>query len=118
MTADAKGALAKESERLGASSVDLDMLEAAWEEIDATGIGRSARRLLGDRSLARYRDRDEREDWARVERQLRSDPSLPASFRANPAQHFFAMQLMLAKRRRQKWRELCDQETDAVALAA
>jgi hypothetical protein len=118
MTADAQGILAEESERLAVGSVDCERLDAAWVEIDTTGIGRSARRLVGEKRLARCQARDGWKGWARVERQLRSDPSLPASFRANPAQHFYAMQLMLAKRRRQKWGQLSDQEPDAVALAA
>lgn len=118
LIAAAQGMLAEESERLAAGSVDLDRLAAAWAEIDAAGIGRSARRLLGEKGLARHRIRDERKGRARVERQLRTDPSLPASFRANPGQHFYALQLMLAKRRRQQWGRMCDEEPDAVALAA
>jgi len=44
--------------------------------------------------------------------------ALPASFRANPAQHFYALQQMLCERRRQQWREACDLEPDAFELAA
>ena len=118
MSAEAQSAMVEESERLAANSVNVEKLTAAWAEIDATGIGRSARRLLGDKRLVRDKARDERKGWARAERQLRNDPSLPASFRANPAQHFYALQHALAERRRQQWRELCDREPDAVALAA
>ena len=41
-----------------------------------------------------------------------------SAFRANPAQHFYAMHRALAERRRQQWRELCDLDENAVALAA
>ena len=116
--ADAQAMLAGECERLAAASVDERALDAAWAEIGSTGIGRSAERLLGAKALERAGVRDERKGWARVERKLRNDPALPAPFRANPAQHFYALQHALAERRRQKWRELCDLEADAVALAA
>lgn len=118
MPAEDQIAMAEECERLAAASVNEAGLEAAWAEIDASGIGKSARRLLGAKALERFKARDERKGWVRVECQLRSEPALPAEFRANPAQHFYALQLMLAKRRRQQWRELCDLEADAVALAA
>jgi len=111
-------ALAEESERLAETAANCGLLDAAWAEIDATGLAKAARRLLGEKTLARYRARDERKGWARVERMLRNDASLPASFRLNPAQHFYALQLSLAQRRRKQWGELCDQEQDAVALAA
>jgi hypothetical protein len=47
-----------------------------------------------------------------------NDPALPVSFRANPAQHFYALQHMLRERRRQRMREACDREPDAFELAA
>ena len=118
MTDEAHIALVEESEQLATDAVDLEKLVAAWAIIDATSIGRHARRVLGEKNFARARARDERKGWATVERKLRSDPLLPASFRANPAQHFYALQHALAERRRQQWRELCDREPDAVALAA
>ena len=111
-------ALAEESERLADASVDHDALAQAWDLVEATGLRRSARRLLGARILARRRARDERRGWSRADQQLRRDPALPAAFRANPAQHFYALQRVLVERRRQHWRELCDLEADAVALAA
>jgi len=43
---------------------------------------------------------------------------LPPAFKANPAQHFYALQQMLRERRRQLWREACDREPDAIELAA
>ena len=115
---EARLALADESERLAAAAVDRDALDAAWAAIERTSLRRAARRLLGDEALARAATRDERRGWARVERRLRSDPRLPASFRANPAQHFYALQHMLQERRRQQWREACDREPDAFELAA
>ncbi len=111
-------ALAEESERLAMASVDPKVLDAAWAAIDATGLKRAARRLLGDKALTRVAARDRRRGWARVERELRNDPALPATFRTNPAQHFYALQHMLRERRRQQWREECDREPDAFELAA
>ena len=67
-----------------------------------------------DRAMARDRKRG----WARTECELRQDPHLPTSFRVNPAQHFYALQNLLAERRRQQWREECDREPDAFELAA
>ena len=110
--------LDEESERLADASVDHEALDRAWTLVEATGLGRSAKRLLGPKIFARRRAREERRGWARVEGELRSDPALPAAFRANPAQHFYALQRLLAERRRQHWRELCDLEADSVALAA
>ena len=118
MAAEAHSALMEESEQLATDAVDLEMVAAAWVTIDATSIGSHARRVLGEKHFARARARDERKGWACAERKLRSDPLLPASFRANPAQHFYALQHALAERRRQQWRDLCDREPDAVALAA
>lgn len=118
MPVDDQIAMAGECERLAAASIDGAGLEAPWADIDASGIGRGARRLLGAKALERFKVRDERKGRVRIECQLRNDPALPTEFRANPAQHFYALQLTLAKRRRQQWRELCDLEADAVALAA
>jgi hypothetical protein len=111
-------ALHEESEQLAKSAADPARLDAAWAAIDATGIGRAARRLLDDEALVRWARRDEQRGWFRAERQLRDDPALPASFRANPAQHFYALRGMLKERRRQEWREACDREEDAFELAA
>ena len=117
-TVEAKRELAEASEALARAAVDIDMLARAWAAVDATAVGRSARRLLGEERLVRGTARDGRKGWAKVERQVRNHPSLPASFRANPAQHFYALQRALTDRRRRQWRELCDLEPDAVALAA
>jgi len=115
---EARTMLAEESERLAAAAVDQAVLDGAWASIDATGLRRAARRLLDDEALARATVRDERRGWVRVEQQLRNDPALPAAFRANPAQHFYALQHLLRERRRQLVREACDREPDAFELAA
>jgi len=111
-------ALADESEVLSTDAVDPAALNAAWAAIGATGLRRAARRLLGAKALARQAARDEKRGWARVERELRNDPTLPAAFRANPAQHFYALQHALRERRKQLLREACDREVGAVELAA
>ncbi len=105
-------------EAMAEAAVDHDALAEAWSSIEATALNRVAKRLLGASALARRQARDERRGWARIECELRRDAILPDSFRANPAQHFYALQLALAERRHQQWRKLCDQEADAVALAA
>jgi hypothetical protein len=118
IAAEQRAAMADESERLAESSVNRERLDAAWAAVLECGLARSANHLLGDKALARAKARDERKGWARVEQLIRNDPVLPASFRANPAQHFYALQNALAARRRKQWRDLCDLESDAVALAA
>lgn len=110
--------LAEESERVAEAALDRARLCAAWAAIDLSSLRRPAHALLGNRALARASARDELRGLARVERQLRNDPALPASFRANPAQHFYALQRMLRERQRQQWREACDREPDAIELAA
>lgn len=115
---EARLALAEESELLAAAAVDQGALNAAWAVIDRTNLRRGARRLVGDQALARAAARDEGRGRDRIEQQLREDPALPATFRANPAQHFYALQQMLRDRRRQQWREACDREPDAFELAA
>ena len=110
--------LTEESEQLADAAVDHDGLGEAWAVVEATGLKRAARRLLGPKALARHRTRDERKGWPRIDGELRRDAALPAAFRANPAQHFYAMHRALAERRRQQWRELCDLDENAVALAA
>jgi hypothetical protein len=111
-------ALADASNGLANAAVDPDMLESVWAMIRGTKLGGAAQRLLGDEALAHMTARDQRRGWAKVERKLLAEASLPATFRANPAQHFYALQQMLRERRRQQWREACDQVPDAVALAA
>lgn len=111
-------ALAEQSELHAASRVEGAALASAWAALQQTGIGRAASKLLGDKTLASLSGRDARRGWARIERELRNDPALPAAFRANPAQHFYALHRGLAERRRQQWREACDREPDAFELAA
>jgi len=117
-SADAMHCLGELSEEFAAAAVDQRALASAWDAIDATGLKRSARRLLGDKAMSRSAARDRKRGWAMVEAALRDDPMLPHSFRANPAQHFYALQHALAERRRQHWREACDREPDAFELAA
>jgi len=115
---EARLALAQASECFAAAAVDQDVLNVAWAAIDRTSLRRAAQRLVGDQALVRAAARDERRGDARVERLLREDAALPITFRANPAQHFYALQHMLRERRRQQWREACDREPDAFELAA
>jgi hypothetical protein len=110
--------LAVESERFVQESVVRAQVDVAWYTIEKTSLMRAARRLLGENALKHAAERDERRGWARIERELTGHPSLPASFRANPAQHFYALQQMLRNRRHQQWREACDREPDAFELAA
>ena len=107
-----------ESEAFVCAGVSSEAVEAAWTAIDATGLRRAAQRLLGHRAADRAVGRDRRRGWAKVEAALRQDQALPPSFRANPAQHFYALQNVMAERRRQQWREECDREPDAFELAA
>lgn len=106
------------SEQFALDSIDRAAVNVAWYAIEKTSLRRVARRLLGDKALKGATSRDERRGCARIERELRAHPSLPVAFRANPAQHFYALQRMLQERRRQKWREACDREPDAFELAA
>lgn len=110
--------LAELSEAMVCVVVDQGPIDAAWAAIDATGLKHMARRLIGDHALARMAAKDLKRGAARIERELLTDAVLPPSFRANPAQHFYAIQLQLRERRRQQWREACDQEPDAFGLAA
>jgi hypothetical protein len=110
--------LAQQCEQLAAAASEPADIDAAWVAIGATGLRRAVRRLLGDKAVARQMAKDQRRGVTRVERDLRNDAAVPASFRANPAQHFYALQHMLRERRRQQWREACDLETDAFELAA
>jgi hypothetical protein len=106
------------SEAYAASAADEQALASAWQAIDVTRLARTARRLVGDKALDRAAARDRKRGLSNVEARLRADPMLPASFQANPAQHFYALQYALAERRRQQWREACDREPDAFELAA
>lgn len=116
--ADVRQLLDGQCEALASTAYDRVDLEAAWVAIDGTGLGSMARRLFGDKALDRAAARDRKRGWAKVERELRTDERLPAAFRANPAQHFYSLQQMLAEKRRQRWREECDREPDAFELAA
>jgi hypothetical protein len=115
---EAQQAIIDQNEVWVAKAIDLQAMQSAWEGIETTGLKRAAVRLVGDKALARLTARDQRRGAVRVERQLRDDAVLPPAFRANPAQHFYALQRMLLERRRQQWREACDREDDAFELAA
>lgn len=93
-------------------------LDAAWAAIDATRIGAVARRRLGPAAMAKADRIALRRGPAWAEARLRRDKALPQAFRANPAQHFYALLHALAERRRTQWRADADREADAVALAA
>ena len=107
-----------ESEAMAVAAVTVEAIDAAWSAIEATGLRRAAHRLLDCRADARALARDRKRGWPRVETALRQHPALPASFRANPAQHFYALQNELAERRRKQWREECDREASSIELAA
>ena len=118
LSLDARSELARLSEDFAEAAMDRDAIDAGWAAIEATGLKRVARRLLGEEALARAAASDQRRGAIRIERALRADPALPPGFRANPAQHFYALQQQLRERRRQQWREACDRELDAFELAA
>ena len=118
LSLEAQQALAEQCEQFAAEAVDPADLQAAWAVIDATGLRGAAKRLVGDVVLGKKALKDRRQGPAKIERELRNHSALPSSFRANPAQHFYALQRMLLERRRQHWREACDQVPDAFELAA
>lgn len=118
MSSEARQALFEQCDQHAAVAADPAELDAAWSAINATALRRAARRLLSDVALGKGTIKDQRKGFARVERELRNHAALPASFRANPAQHFYALQRMLLERRRQQWREACDRELDTFELAA
>jgi hypothetical protein len=110
-------AMAEASESWATGAADAAAIERAWDAIRATGLRRVAERLLGSQALAKAAMRDARKGGLKLEAEVRKHRLLPAAFAANPAQHFYALQLALANRRRQQWREACDAD-EAVALAA
>ena len=118
ISSDVRQDLLIQCEELASGASTDDRLDLAWTEIMATGLGRQAHRLIGEKALGRTAARDRKRGMDRVEQELRRDERLPASFRANPAQHFYKLQLLLAEKRRQQWREECDREPGAFELAA
>ena len=110
--------LSEQSELQAEAATDAESMTAAWSDIGATWLGRAAMRLLSSRALSRAAARDRKRGWKGTERSVRNDPLLPGSFRANPAQHYYALQQALTERRRREWREACDREPDSFALAA
>jgi len=118
MAGSDRQSLYSESEALAASCVDELALAAAWGVVEATLAGRKARRLVGARALARLGSPGTARARTRMERWVRRNRLLPGSFRANPAQHFFALQFALAQRRLKVQRDLCDWEPGSFELAA
>jgi hypothetical protein len=118
VSADLISSLAEQSEMHALAAENHDSVKSAWSAIQATMLRRSANRLLGPKSLSRGDARDRKRGWPNVEQALRSHPRLPAAFRANPAQHFYALRHAVAERRRQQWREACDRDLDSFELAA
>lgn len=110
-------ALTEENERWARLAVDAAALDGAWAAVRSSRVGRIAERLLGERALAKAAERDAKRDAAKLEAEVRYHRLLPAAFAANPAQHFYSLQLALSNRRRQQWRAACDAEV-SVALAA
>ena len=106
------------AEASAAVSGDMSALGAAWADIDATRLGAAARRRLGTVAMAKADRTAVRRGAAWAEARLRGDKAMPQAFRANPAQHFYALLHALAERRRTQWRADADREPDAVALAA
>lgn len=106
------------SEQLAGAATDHQALASGWAAIGATWLRRPANRLLGTRPLGRAEARDRKRGREKTEHDLLGDDRLPASFRANPAQHFYALQQAMAERRRQQWREACDRDAAAFELAA
>lgn len=93
-----------------AEAVELDvgcdpegLVAQAWVAVDATYIAKVARKALKRPPMELVIVRHRKRGWAKLERSLRQDPFLPAAFRANPAQHFYALQHGLAERRRKDW---------------
>lgn len=109
--------LAEASENWACGSVDAASIQQAWDAVRLSGLRRVAHQLLGSQALAKAAMRDARKGGPKLETEVRNHRLLPGAFTANPAQHFYALQLALANRRRQQWREACDAD-EAVALAA
>lgn len=92
-------------------------LDKAWAAIAATSLGKIARKKLRDAVEPQDFARAEKKGWAKLEKAIRHDPTLPAAFRANPAQHFFALQNSLAEKKRKELCEAADADGDTVAVA-
>lgn len=116
MTDRERDALAAASE--AAAAGDGSVIDAAWAAIDATRLGSAARKLIGPQAMLWADRAADRRGAAWADARLRRDKALPEAFRANPAQHFYALLHALSERRRKQWREDADREPDAVALAA
>jgi hypothetical protein len=104
------------SEQAEASTVVSE--ELALAAIAATAIGKAGARLVAPSERLAAFDRAERKGWTRLEAEIVGAAELPVRFRANPAQHFYAMLRDLEERRRKEWREALDMDPRAVELAA
>lgn len=93
-----------------------DDLASAWAMIATTGLGKAARKQIRDGIAPADFDRAEKKGWDRLEKRVRNDPALPIAFRANPAQHFYALQNGLAEKRRKELREAADADGVTVAI--
>lgn len=110
--------LAMLSEQAAGSAVKPEALSSALAGIAVTAIGKAAARLVSPSDRLAAFDRAERKGWTRLETEIVGAAELPARFRANPAQHFYAMLRDLEERRRKDWREALDMDPCAVELAA
>lgn len=106
------------SEQLAGRAVEADGFSVAWNKVESSRARRVARKLLGAKPVKRSSVRPSARTRAKMERMLMRSPLLPASFRANPSQHFFTLQFGLAQRRRKQLHDYCDAETGAFGLAA
>lgn len=107
--------LAVRSEQAAAAVVAGELTLAATA---ATAIGKAGTKLVAPSARLAAFDRAERKGWARLETEIVGAAELPARFRANPAQHFYAMLRDLEERRRKEWRAALDMDPCAVELAA
>ena len=93
-------------------------LANAWAVILTTPIGKEARKQLRDAIAPSDFVKAEKKGWSRLEQSVRNDPTLPAAFRANPAQHFYALKNSMAEKKRKEMRDAADAEAETVIIAA
>lgn len=114
----ARRRLAVLTEREASGAVDQAALDGGWAAVSATVIGKAAARLLPPIDALAGFDGAERAGWIKAEARIVGAVELPARFRANPAQHFYAMLRDIEERRRKEWRGALDLDPCAVELAA
>lgn len=98
------------------SAYQMVELDTAWADMAATSLGKLARKSLRDSVGPQDFARAEKRGWDKLEKKVRHDPALPAAFRANPAQHFFALQNSLADKKRKELNEAADADGVTVAI--